>query len=173
MSGKSGSYKVRIRKEALKFSAAHMTVFRDGTKEALHGHNYRTELCVEFADFAPDHSLETMVSFSEFKSILKKLCDAWDEKVLLPAKCPYLKILSKSTPSIEIELCSKRYVFPIDEVEMIPVDNITTETLARILSDSFVKALPAGIVQQSKILKIDMTVDETEGQGATYSYVPN
>ena len=34
------SYEIRIRKEALKFAASHMTVFPDGTKEALHGHNY-------------------------------------------------------------------------------------------------------------------------------------
>lgn len=173
MSGKSGSYRIRIRKEALKFSAAHMTVFRDGTKERLHGHNYRTELGVEFSDFAPDHSLETMVSFSEFKSILKNLCGAWDEKVLLPAKCPFLKIISKSVSSAEIELCGKRYVFPADEVEFLPVDNITTETLARILSDAFVAALPKEMIQKGRITRIDMTVDETEGQGATYSHVPN
>jgi hypothetical protein len=40
-------YRIYIRKEALKFSAAHMTVFPDGTKERLHGHNYRTEVILD------------------------------------------------------------------------------------------------------------------------------
>ena len=39
--------RLHIRKEALKFSAAHMTVFPDGTKESLHGHNYRTKALIE------------------------------------------------------------------------------------------------------------------------------
>jgi hypothetical protein len=31
------SYGIRIRKDALKFAASHMTVFPDGSKGALHG----------------------------------------------------------------------------------------------------------------------------------------
>lgn len=173
MSGKSGSYRVHIRKEALKFSAAHMTVFRDGTKENLHGHNYKTELALELKDFLPDHSLETLVSFSDFKAVLKMLCATWDEMVLLPEKCPFLKITKKDSVSTEIELCSKRYVFPTDEVVFLPADNITTETLARILSDLFVAALPKKVWETAQIQRLNMKVEENEGQGATYSYVPN
>jgi 6-pyruvoyltetrahydropterin/6-carboxytetrahydropterin synthase len=41
---------IHIRKENIKFSSAHMTVFPDGTKEALHGHNYQVELTLELKD---------------------------------------------------------------------------------------------------------------------------
>ena len=61
---------IRIRKEALKFAAAHMTVFPDGTKEALHGHQYLPTLTVR----VKDASFEKMLPFSEFKSAMKKNC---------------------------------------------------------------------------------------------------
>ena len=43
-------WKIHIRKDNLKFSAAHMTVFPDGSKEGLHGHNYEVELAVELVE---------------------------------------------------------------------------------------------------------------------------
>ena len=44
------SYEIRIRKDSLKFAASHMTVFPDGTKESLHGHNYVPSLTVRVRD---------------------------------------------------------------------------------------------------------------------------
>ena len=41
-------HRIFVGKDVHKFSAAHMTVFRDGTKERLHGHDYRTEVAIEF-----------------------------------------------------------------------------------------------------------------------------
>ena len=41
MTGQNGQQQwlIHIRKDHLKFAAAHMTVFPDGGKECLHGHN--------------------------------------------------------------------------------------------------------------------------------------
>jgi hypothetical protein len=35
------THRVLVAREQYKFSCAHMTVFPDGTKERLHGHNYQ------------------------------------------------------------------------------------------------------------------------------------
>src|SRR4051812_15559013 len=104
---------IHIKKDALKFSSAHMTVFEDGTKEALHGHNYRVELQLEVTG---------MVPFFDIKKETKKLCDAWDEKLLLAEKCPFFKITSKSA-EISFELCKKKYSIPADEVVLLPIEN--------------------------------------------------
>ncbi len=92
MSKFKGFFRIQIRKEALKFSSAHMTVFANGTKENLHGHNYRTVVKLEFERF----SLSEMIPFSELKSEMRKICSEWDEHVLLPSRCPFLKIIHET-----------------------------------------------------------------------------
>lgn len=159
--------RIHIRKEALKFSSAHMTVYPDGTKEALHGHNYRTEILIDLKDI----SLSKMICFSKFKKPLKEICDSWDEKVLIQKDCPFLKLQPSSDSEIAFTLCDKRYVLPKDEVEMLPLDNITTETLAKEFCRLFVEKLDSGI-KHGAIAGVQVKVEEITGQGATFFWYP-
>ena len=95
--------RIHIRKEAYKFAAAHMTVLPDGSKEALHGHNYTTELSVDcvVAENLARTQAEDFIPFKIFKKGLKQICDEWDEKVLLPAECRHLKFLSQGKKELE------------------------------------------------------------------------
>ena len=67
---------IRIKKTYLKFSAAQMTVYPNGTKEPLHGHNYQVEVVVEpqSNDPVPSDKLDHLVT--------EHLLDAWDHQVL-------------------------------------------------------------------------------------------
>src|SRR4051794_31318604 len=103
--------RVHIRKDALKFSAAHIIVFPDGTKGSLHGHNYTTEVTVDIKGT----SLREMVSFSQFKSVIREICQQWDEKILLPKLSPYLRIQCHDPKEIDFLMCGKRYVMPTEE----------------------------------------------------------
>lgn len=156
-------YRVQIRKEALKFSSAHMTVFPDGTKEGLHGHNYRTEVSFEF----PEFNLSTMIPFSDVKSVMKKICAAWDEKFFLPMLCPFLEIKKQDSDSVDFKLCGKRYVMPADEIVMLSVDNITTESLAQQFSKNLLAALKSGL-EKKGVLKVEVKIEEITGQGASF-----
>jgi 6-pyruvoyltetrahydropterin/6-carboxytetrahydropterin synthase len=167
MTDKKSFYRLHIRKEALKFSAAHMTVFPDGTKEALHGHNYRTELTVEFAT----QSLEQMIAFSEFKIAMKRICAAWDEKIILAAKCPHFKILKDDGAELDFNLCGKHYVLPKDEVILLPVDNVVTEALAREFADQLVATLDPRVLK-APVTQLELKVEEITGQGASYVWTP-
>ena len=73
MIGQDGqrSWTIHIRKDNLKFSAAHMTVFPDGRKEGLHGHNYQVELTVELQE---PPALARMLSYEVFNSTLSDSC---------------------------------------------------------------------------------------------------
>jgi 6-pyruvoyltetrahydropterin/6-carboxytetrahydropterin synthase len=164
MSDFKGFFRIHIRKEALKFSSAHMTFFADGTKENLHGHNYRTVATLEFDAF----SLSTMLPFHDLKSEMRKITKEWDEKILLPSKCPFLKTIETEGPSLEIEASGKKYVFPKDEVVFLDTDNVTTESLAKLFCERFVKSLSKPALERAKVRTVEIKIEEILGQGASY-----
>jgi 6-pyruvoyltetrahydropterin/6-carboxytetrahydropterin synthase len=164
MSEFKGFFRIQIRKEALKFSSAHMTFFADGTKENLHGHNYRTSVKLEFERF----SLKEMLPFADLKVEMRKLCSEWDERVLLPTDCPYLKVTTNDGPSVAFEACGKKYVLPQDEVVFLPTDNVTTESLAKIFGERLAASLSRPALERAKVRSIETTIEEMLGQGASY-----
>jgi 6-pyruvoyltetrahydropterin/6-carboxytetrahydropterin synthase len=157
-------FRLQIRKEALKFSAAHMTVFADGTKERIHGHNYRTQISLKTRDF----SLQGMLPFSEVKKAMRLICDSWDERLFLPALCPHLKVNSRSSDEIDFQLCGKRYVVPADEVVSLDVENVTTESLAREFSRRLLQILTPAELQNYGVIEVEVLIEEMLGQGAAY-----
>ncbi len=161
------SYSISIRKEAFKFSSAHMTVFPDGTKEALHGHNYSTEVSLDLKDI----SLKNLISFSYFKKAIREICDEWDEKVLLPANCPFLEFILQTEVEVEFLLCKKRYVLPREEVVLLPLDNITAETLSKEFGLRLLQKFSQPILAEA-LLGIRVRIDESPGQGATFAWSP-
>ena len=91
---------IRIRKEALKFAAAHMTVFPDGTKEALHGHQYQPTLTIQ----VKNASFKAMLPFSSLKDAMRKIAKLWDEKVLLATENPHYQKIRQTKDSLEFTL---------------------------------------------------------------------
>jgi 6-pyruvoyltetrahydropterin/6-carboxytetrahydropterin synthase len=162
------SWTIHIRKDNLKFSAAHMTVFPDGGKEALHGHNYQVELEV---DLAEPPTLARMLSYDVFKQALRTVCNDWDEKVLIASDNPWLEMLPGDEGEYAFRLCGKRYVLPVDEVVVLAADNITAEHLARLLFEGFWETLcgDRSIAWREQIAAVRLRIDESHGQGATYS----
>lgn len=158
---------LHIRKDILKFSAAHMTVFPDGSKESLHGHNYQVELEVELAD---SPTLARLLNYEVFKQALKTACNEWDEKVLVAGDNPWLEMLPGDPGDCAFRLCGKRYVLPADEVAVLAVDNITTENLARALLERFWAELTRdrSVPWRERIAAVSLRIDESRGQGATY-----
>lgn len=156
---------IHIRKQALKFSAAHMTVFPDGHKENLHGHNYEVELRVRMKKVP----IQEMISFGVFSAIMKDLCAAWDEKVLLPKHCPFLKINKETAEEVDFTVCKKRYVLPADEIVWIPKDNATSEALAETFCKRFVERAKKEI-SLAAIESFAIRVDEITGQGCWFEW---
>lgn len=153
---------IHIRKDRLKFSSAHMTVFPDGTKESLHGHNYQVELEVQI----PSIHLADMFPFADLKSKIAVICSIWDEKVLLAERCPFLKNLKSEYDNVFFELCGKQYSLPRDELVLLPLENVTSEGLAKLFAESLVSSLEKKIL--SKIVSLRLRIDEISGQGGSY-----
>lgn len=153
---------ILIRKDRLKFSSAHMTVFPDGTKENLHGHNYQVSIEID----VPKADLAEMLPFHEVKKTASAICDRWDEKVLLAAKCPFLKGRVDSVEATAFELCGKKYSLPADEVVWLPVDNVTSESLSRLFAEKLAEDL-AGALKKTRASRLELRIEEAPGQGAS------
>ena len=161
-------FTIRIRKEALKFASSHMTVFPDGSKEALHGHHYVPTVSVSHEVIVPGTKrFKKMIPFSEIKAAMKKICARWDEKVLLAENNPYFKNLKTTKKLIHFSVCDKEYMLPLDEVELLPVANITCEELAKLYSELLFKALP--LLSEKPVLTVTVDIEESPGQGASYT----
>ena len=150
-------HRIAIAREQYKFSCAHMTVFADGSKERLHGHNYTiaAELEVERVDLA------SMLPFAAIKTALAELCAAWKEHVLLAAKNPFFEIV-RDDDELEFKLCGERYVVPRQDALLLPIDNISVEALA-----AHVAQLLAAKHATPTALALEVTIEESPGQGAS------
>src|ERR1041384_5803699 len=102
-----------------------MTVFADGSKERLHGHNYTVEVALEVDRI----DLASMIPFTPIKAAIRELCAAWKERVLLAARNPWMNVV-RDADELEFTLCGQRYVLPRGDALLLPIDNTSREALA-------------------------------------------
>jgi 6-pyruvoyltetrahydropterin/6-carboxytetrahydropterin synthase len=156
-------HRILIAREQYKFSCAHMTVFPDGTKERLHGHNYTIALALELERV----DLPAMIPFAAIKGVLAELCALWKERVLLAANNPHFKIVADHH-ELEFLLCGQRYVMPRGDALLLPIDNISVEALAAHVADLFRDRI-AALVEPAGGRLLEVTISEHPGQGASCS----
>ena len=121
MSGQLVSLK--LAKQRFHFSAAHFTIFSATERERLHGHNYFVEAEVFYR--YPDG----FIDYNQLKDRIEAVCQQFDEYTLLPLASPHLQV------TVEANRCRVRFnqdefLMPLDDVRLLPVDNITIEALA-------------------------------------------
>ena len=153
-----------LEREEFKFSCAHMTVFPDGSKERLHGHNYQLAIRLQISDT----SYAAMIPFAEIKSVIRLFCKEWKEYLLLARDNPHFTIVSDAD-ELEFLLCGKRYVLPREEVKLLPVDNITVEQLAVYIGEHLRGRFPESVRRSA----IEISLFESAGQGVTMMLEPN
>ena len=156
------TYRLFVQREQYKVSCAHMTVFPDGSKERLHGHNYQLGCELEVTDI----SFQKLVPFAMVKQALAELCTAWKEKVFLARHNPYFHLLQQDTTSVMFTLCDQRYELPASDVLLLDTDNITVETLADLAATHLSTRLGSWL-KQPHVRRLEATVSETPGQGAS------
>jgi|CXWL01.1.fsa_nt_gi 6-pyruvoyltetrahydropterin/6-carboxytetrahydropterin synthase len=161
-------HRIFVGKDVHKFSSAHMSLFPDGSKERIHGHNFLVSVSVVIRDTR----LENMLDFALLKQALVDQCREWDQRLLLPAQAPALKVLKQDAAECEFMLCGKRYVVPADEVLLLPMANVVVETLAEGFARAYVKRLGKALRAET-VETFEVTVAESEGQGASFECSPD
>jgi 6-pyruvoyltetrahydropterin/6-carboxytetrahydropterin synthase len=156
------AYRIHVKRDRFKFSCAHMTVFPDGSKERLHGHNYYLSLTIELDSI----EFKAMIDFGPVKEALAELCASWKERTLLATENPFFEIVEDNDVEIEFLLCKQRYVLPRGDVLLLPIDNLAVEPLSEFACDRLVETLREQL-KAPCVRAIEVTIEENPGQGAT------
>jgi len=155
------SYRVRIEKDYTVFCSGHFITYDGHECEPLHGHNYRAAVTVE----GTLDENAYVVDFTRLKRTLRATVDRLDHRMLLPDRNPLIRI-ARAGDSVEARYREKRYVFPAEDVVLLPIPNTTAEMLAWWLAQELRKS-PAGLLPEGATA-IEVEVDESFGQRAVY-----
>jgi 6-pyruvoyltetrahydropterin/6-carboxytetrahydropterin synthase len=139
-----------------------MTVFPDGQKERLHGHNFNVTVALDLRVA----SIDTLIDLGILKRELDRICREWNEHLLLGERCPALEIKRRDEVEVEFTLCGKRYVLPAEDVIFLPLDNIVVENLSLELGRRLAERL-AGELRKDVVIGLEVDVREARGQGGT------
>ena len=155
------TYRITLERNTLRFAAAHFTTF-GGECEPIHGHNYDVFVEVE-GELTAD---SWVLDFSETKRMVAAICKELDHRFLLPRKSRSLEIEERDG-EYEIAFGDRRYVLPESDVAALPIDNSTTERLAKWLNGRIRAALSAS--GASNIGRVTVGVEEAPGQAGWFA----
>ncbi|MEN6557879.1 MAG: 6-carboxytetrahydropterin synthase [Thermoguttaceae bacterium] len=153
------SFQIRIASDELTFSASHFMIFEDGQCERLHGHTYRVSTEVSGPLNAGGYVVDFLAVHEALKSILADL----DHRTLLPMQHAALRVTCRGDV-VEASLADRRWTFPADDCQLLPVANTTTELLAQHVGRCLRTALTALGVDSIERLRV--TIDEGDGFSA-------
>ncbi len=138
----------------IKFSSAHFIIEHDKCSR-LHGHNFYVSVEIE-GEIIEEKNF--VIDFIYIKRLLREICKELDHKVLIPKD-----LAVDRGEYIEIN-AGKKYVFPKEDVFLLPVKNVTSEELSVYILEKLRKKLE----NYKNIKRILVTVEEEPGQGATF-----
>ena len=156
------AFRIRVNHENLKFSSAHFVLFGNGQCETLHGHNYRAWVELEGSLQPSDYVMD----FLEVKPLLKQICEHLDHRVLLPTDNEDLKI-TQGHAVVEAIYGTKQYRFPLEDVLLLPIHNVTAELLARYICGELKTEIRSRYGGEG-VATIRVGVQESFGQEASY-----
>lgn len=156
------SYKVTVEKDYLVFAAGHFITYGDQC-EALHGHNYRVTTELE-GELDPN---AYVFDFVTLKGIMRRLVNEIDHRMLLPLENPRIQV-EADDDEVRVTYLEKerRYLFPREDVVLLPIPNTTAEMLARHLARRLREELAE--MGATNISAITIGVEEAFGQTAWY-----
>jgi 6-pyruvoyl-tetrahydropterin synthase len=157
-------YSIRVYKQYFNFAASHFLIFKDGSREPLHGHNYRVQIKGEACELDPD----MVFDFLDIKPIVREVCNGLDHRLLLPGKNPDLSI-EKQEGSYKITPPDGSvFIIPQQDVLILPISNTSAERLAIYLAHEIHQLVRERFQFNFPVLEIE--VEETPGQCAVYKF---
>lgn len=153
------TYRVRVTKDHLVFSAAHFITFNGNICERLHGHNWRT--AVEVTGPLDENSY--VFDFIALRDRLQEIVNRLDHRVLLPTGHPQIRVQA-SDREVEARFEERRWVFPREDCVLLPVANTTAELIARWIGERLWEAIAPQARGSIQTLQIE--VEENFGQWA-------
>jgi 6-pyruvoyltetrahydropterin/6-carboxytetrahydropterin synthase len=161
----TASYKVRVVKDELVFSAGHFITFNGDHCERIHGHNYRVAVEVD----GPLDENAYVVDFIALRDMTKALVAELDHRMLLPGESPRIRVAQEG-PNTVARYEDRFWSFPTEECVVLPLANTTAELLARYLGDRLLADMKARGWADPRALRVG--VEECFGQWAEVELIP-
>jgi 6-pyruvoyltetrahydropterin/6-carboxytetrahydropterin synthase len=157
-------YSIKVYKEYFNFAASHFLIFSNGTREPLHGHNYRVR--VEGETDQLNHDM--VFDFLDIKPIVREICDQLDHKLLLPALNDRLIILETEKNYHLTTPDGSEFSFPKQDDLLLPIPNTSAERLAQYLTHQLIQLVWQRYSFRFKTIRLE--VEETIGQSASFIF---
>lgn len=155
-------YSIRVYKQYFNFASSHFMLFKDGTREPLHGHNYRVTLKADAIELDAD----MVFDFLDIKPIVREVCDSLDHKLLLPGETPLIEI-KENDKNWDIKTQDGSFFsFPQTDVLILPIQNTSAERIAIYITHEIKRLVKERFNFRFK--NIEVEVEETPGQCAVY-----
>lgn len=158
----SSSFSIKVYKQYFNFASSHFMIFENGTREPLHGHNYRVQIKGE----APELAGDMVFDFLDIKPIVREVCDSLDHKLLIPKDNKFLKIYTEKKNYV-IETPDESYFsIPMSDTLLLPILNTSAERIAVYISEQIRNKVLSKYNYSFTSLEVE--VEETPGQSAVF-----
>ena len=137
-------------------------IFEDGTREPLHGHNYRVQIKGE----APELAGDMVFDFLDIKPIVREVCDSLDHKLLIPKDNKFLKIYTEKNNYVIETPDESVFSIPMTDTLLLPILNTSAERIAVYISEQ-IRHKVAHLYNYS-FTSLEVEVEETPGQSAVF-----
>ena len=158
----TNTFSIKVYKEYFNFAASHFMLFKDGSREPLHGHNYRVMLKGNALSLDND----MVFDFLDIKPIVRDVCNNLDHKLLIPTKNPHLKIEIIEKNTILTSPDGSYFSIPNSDILALDIENTSAERLAIYLAQEIKQKVQEKFKFEFSELEIE--VEETRGQSAIY-----
>jgi 6-pyruvoyltetrahydropterin/6-carboxytetrahydropterin synthase len=153
------AFRVHVTKDYTVFCSGHFITYAGNQCEPLHGHNYRAAATLEGALDENAYVFD----FTTLKKMLRAICDRLDHRMLLPRDNPRLTV-AEDGPGIVVRYGAKTYMFPREDVVVLPVPNTTAEMLAQWMAGEIEAELRKR--GAANLTTLEVEVEEVFGQSA-------
>ncbi|MEZ6129873.1 MAG: 6-pyruvoyl tetrahydropterin synthase family protein [Planctomycetaceae bacterium] len=158
----SDLFEARVTKDSLVFSAAHFITFNGNVCERLHGHNWRLDVTVSGGLDENFYVFE----FIALRDACQELVSQLDHKVLLPERHHSIHVeTSPDGREVTARFESRRWVFPVEDCQLLPIENTTAELIAHWIGRQLRDRL--NLTPAEQIHELRVSVEENFGQWAT------
>ena len=157
-------YAIKVYKQYFNFASSHFLIFKDGTREPLHGHNYRVKLKGDACQLDGD----MVFDFLDIKPIVREVCDSLDHRLLIPGKNKSLIIQSEGEKHLKLTPPDGEYfIVPKNDVLILPIENTSAERLAIYLAHKIHELVRTRF--NFNFPRLEIEVEETPGQAAMFT----
>lgn len=156
------AFSIRVYKQYFNFASSHFMLFKDGTREPLHGHNYRVQIKGNALELEND----MVFDFLDIKPVVREICDSLDHKLLIPKNNPDLRIETQGKNYIFLTKDESMFSIPQTDALLLPIENTSAERIAVYLAYQIRDKVKERFQFEFKELEVE--VEETPGQSAVF-----